>query len=124
MTVNWDEAIESTNGYELQLLDRCYVKNGLPYKLIKSPAVREGGNDTLIVCRDDGSMITVTDKNFFGSVRNKPKIIERWIVLWKACPGAKYYDTEEEARQATSHGILGADVRGGYIKIQKVEWES
>lgn len=122
--INWDEEIESTKGHEMKLLDQCCVKNGLPYKLVKVPATYEGGSDELVLCRDNGSLFFKSDQSSFGSVRNKPKIVERWIVLWKAFPGAVYYNTEEEAKQAVIRNNADMCGRGDFIKIQKVEWEA
>lgn len=114
--IKWDEEIETEMGHEAKLIDPCFIVDGLPYKLVKVPAQKEGGTDRTVCCREDGSFVHASNDRG-NRIRNKPKAVTKWIILWKEFPGVRYFDTADAARESVR--LTG---RNDFIKITKVEW--
>ena len=117
MNINWDKPIETVKGQEARVLDRCFVKAGHPYVLVKISAEKEGGTDHTTLYREDGSIIrTNTNADYLHELRNvKVKRVAWCLVSPKYCivNGMEYYRTEELAKKAANQ----------YELVARMEWE-
>jgi hypothetical protein len=82
-------------------------------------ATKEGGTDLTMICREDGSFLDKDQRDAYGKVRNKPKVV--WINLYQKRAGLSYFNTEKEAVEATGWDRTSSDNNNSYIKTICVE---
>ena len=119
--IDWDKEVITNTGQTVVCLDRNYkAKFGTLtlFKVLPQPHLSSTGYEFIGLCTQLGRVCSLTGDAQSYTIRNKPVIVEKWIILWKDWPSAWYYETEEEANYAAS-----ISVRTDLLKVMKVTWE-
>jgi hypothetical protein len=112
--IKWDEEIETVQRTPAKVISRDYKIHGEDFCLVQIDHVP--GNSGAYTYDQNG---IPRYGSIAPKIHNKPKIVTKWIILWKAWPGSVYYKTEDEAKE----GLRQMEYRDDFLKIIKVEWE-
>ena len=120
--IDWDKEVITNTGQTVVCLDRNYkarfgtltLFKVLPKPHLSSTSYEFPG----LYWPAYDRVVSLDGQNVGYTIRNKPVIVEKWIILWKDWPSAWYYETEEEAKYAAS-----ISVRTDLVKVMKVTWE-
>jgi len=117
--IDWDKEVITNTGQTVVCLDRNFKTTGgaaALFKVLPQPHLSSTGYEFIGLYRPLTERVTTINGDAVGyTIRNKPVIVEKWIILWKDWPSAWYYDTEEEANYAAS-----ISVRTDLVKVMKV----
>jgi hypothetical protein len=120
--IDWDKEVITNTGQTVVCLDRNFKTTGgatALFKVLPQPHLSSTGYEFIGLYRPLVERVTTINGDAVGyTIRNKPVIVEKWIILWKDWPSAWYYETEEEANYAAS-----ISVRTDLVKVMKVTWE-
>lgn len=120
--IDWDKEVITNTGQTVVCLDRNFKGHygaATLFKVLPQPHLSSTGYEFIGLYRPLVERVTTINGDTVGyTIRNKPVIVEKWIILWKDWPSAWYYETEEDANYAAS-----ISVRTDLVKIMKVTWE-
>jgi hypothetical protein len=119
--IDWDKEVITNTGQTVVCLDRnfkCATGTVTLFKVLPLPHLSSTGYDFIGLYFPNGKVCALSGYEAGYTIRNKPVIVEKWIILWKDWPSAWYYETEEEANYAAS-----ISVRTDLVKVMKVTWE-
>ena len=120
--IDWDKEVITSTGQTVVCLDRNYkTRSGIMtlFKVLPEPHLSSTSHEFVgLYWPIYDRVVDLERQNEGYTIRNKPVIVEKWIILWKDWPSAWYYETEEEANYAAS-----ISVRTDLVKIMKVTWE-
>ena len=120
--IDWDKEVITNTGQTVVCLDRNYRSNlgtftlfkVLPQPHLSSTSYEFVGLHLPLM----GKVVSLTGDVQNYTIRNKPVIVEKWIILWRGFPSMFYYETKEDANYAAS-----ISVRTDLVKVMKVTWE-
>lgn len=119
--IDWDKEVITNTGQKVVCLDRNFkAACGATtlFKVLPQPHLSSTGYDFIGLYLPNGKVCALSGYEAGYTIRNKPVIVEKWIILWRDFPSMFYYETEEEANYAA-----GISVRTDLVKVMKVTWE-
>ena len=120
--IDWDKEVITNTGQTVVCLERNFKfasgATALLFKVLPQPHLSSPGYEFIGLYLPNGRLCSLNGGNVGYTIRNKPVIVEKWIILWKDWPSAWYYETEQDAVYAAE-----ISVRTDLVKVMKVTWE-